>query len=89
MMLNPKDRTKLKKITEEGQPCWHCGTPVLRREHRPNWKPKKRQPYYFKWWFYCWKCKAVYHVEEAKHWLMAQPQPNVDQQYRERLAREE
>jgi hypothetical protein len=57
-------------ITREGQPCKHCGTPVVRREHE---KPPKYRPgrYFFEWWFLCpnRNCKAIYMVEDAKRWF--------------------
>ena len=55
---------KKEKINYEGQPCRHCGTPVKKQEHdKPS---KKNGAYWFKWWFVCPKCKAMYMVEEAK-----------------------
>lgn len=52
------------KITQEGQPCRHCGNPVIKRSH--NKPTHKNQAYWFKWWFYCEKCKAYYMVNDAK-----------------------
>lgn len=56
------------KIVQEGQLCRHCQTPVFKKVHTPDWKPKARQPYYYAWWFVCPKkeCGALYMVEEAK-----------------------
>lgn len=55
------------KITEAGQPCRKCGTPVIRQEHR---KPPKFKPgsYWFEYWFKCpnKKCRTLYMVETAK-----------------------
>lgn len=53
------------KILEEGEPCRHCSTPVVRRTHT---KPPKHKAggYYFSYWFQCPKCKALYMVESAK-----------------------
>jgi ribonuclease HI len=51
------------KITEEGQLCRKCSTPVVKRTPK---KPKKTQAYYFEYYLYCPKCQAMYMVEEAK-----------------------
>jgi ribonuclease HI len=51
------------KITEEGQLCRKCSTPVVKRTPK---KPKKTQTYYFEYYLYCPKCQAMYMVEEAK-----------------------
>jgi ribonuclease HI len=49
-------------MTQEGQPCWKCSTPVIKRPGRV--KPKR--DYYFEYDLYCSKCGATYTVEEAK-----------------------
>jgi len=54
-----------RKITAEGQPCRHCGTPVVKRAPRQR-KLKEGQTYYFTWYLYCPGCKAMYMLEEAK-----------------------
>jgi ribonuclease HI len=53
------------KITAEGQPCRHCGTPVVKRVPRQR-KVKEGQTYHFAWYLFCPHCKAMYMVEEAK-----------------------
>jgi hypothetical protein len=53
------------KITAEGQPCRHCGTPVVKRVPRQR-KVKEGQAYRFAWYLFCPNCKAMYMVEEAK-----------------------
>lgn len=53
-------------ITAEGQPCRHCSTPVVRREHNPPRKLKRPRAYYFRWWYACPACGVVYLVEAAK-----------------------
>ena len=59
--------TRKEKVTAEGQPCRHCGTPVIKRvRHR---KVSERRSYYFAWTLYCEKCKTVYLVEEAKRYV--------------------
>jgi len=53
------------KVTEAGQPCPHCGTPVVKRIVRR--KPKLRQNYAFHWYLYCKTCRKMYMVEAAKY----------------------
>jgi ribonuclease HI len=52
------------EITEEGQPCRKCSTPVIKR------KPKRRRStgktYYFEYYLYCPGCETIYMVEDAK-----------------------
>jgi ribonuclease HI len=59
------------KITEEGQPCRRCQTPVVRRTHgsTPPHPKAKGGGYWFEWWFYCPKCGALYMVEKAKRFF--------------------
>jgi hypothetical protein len=62
------------KITEIGQPCRHCETPVERREHKMP--PKSRKGgYYYAWWLGCPGCSAIYMVESAK--VMLTPRPPI------------
>jgi hypothetical protein len=55
------------KITEAGQPCRHCQTPVVVKQHKPGFKfkPEKRA-YWYEWWLACPKCHALYMTEDAK-----------------------
>lgn len=56
-----------RRITTEGQPCRHCGTPVKRREHKTP--PLRRKGgFYYAWWFVCPEktCRALYMVDEAR-----------------------
>jgi hypothetical protein len=55
-----------RKITEAGQPCRHCGTPVVRIEGRKH--VKRGRAYWFAWFFQCPSCKAYYMVEAAKRY---------------------
>ena len=60
-------------ITQTGQPCRHCGAPVVKRTHQEALTKKKqkrraKQSYHFEWWFKCPKCKALFMVEAAKVW---------------------
>jgi ribonuclease HI len=47
-----------RKITVEGQPCRHCGTPVIKRVPRQR-KLKEGQTYCFAWYLFCPTCKAI------------------------------
>ncbi len=52
------------KITEPGQPCRHCGAPVVKRI--PRSKPQGNRKYYFEFFLRCPKCRRIYLVESAK-----------------------
>ncbi len=52
------------KITEEGQPCRKCGTPVVKKI--PKRKRRPGQAYYYEYYLQCPQCQAMYMVEEAK-----------------------
>ncbi len=54
------------KITNEGQPCRKCGTPVVKKI--PKRKLKADQAYYFDYYLECPNCRTMYMVEEAKRW---------------------
>lgn len=60
-------RPATEKITEEGQPCRKCSTPVIKRITRQ--KPRRNRKYYFEYYFYCPKCRTFYMVEEAKRYF--------------------
>ncbi len=51
------------KITQEGQPCRKCNTPVVKRTPK---KPKAHQAFYYEYYLLCPKCGTMYMVEEAK-----------------------
>jgi uncharacterized protein with PIN domain len=55
-----------RKITEAGQPCRHCQTPVVRIEGRQH--VKQGRAYWFAWFFRCPSCGAFYMVEAAKRY---------------------
>lgn len=61
-----------RKITEEGQPCRHCGTPVEKRVQ--NQEARKGRKFYFAYYFFCPGCKAVYLIDSAKRFF--EPQKN-------------
>jgi ribonuclease HI len=52
------------KITEVGQPCRKCGTPVVKRV--PKRKSKSKQSYYYEYYLQCPNCGTTYMVEAAK-----------------------
>jgi len=63
------------KIAKVGQPCRHCGTPVIKRSHGDGHKfiarsekryQQHKTAYYYEYWFFCPKCRAIYTVESAK-----------------------
>lgn len=53
------------KMTQVGQPCRKCQTPVEKRTPKKK-KQKSDQTYYFEWYLFCPGCKSMYMVEEAK-----------------------
>jgi len=53
------------KMTEVGQPCRKCGTPIIKRIPKKQ-TVKSGQSYYFAWYLYCPGCKSMYMAEEAK-----------------------
>lgn len=57
--------TSKTKITEVGQPCRKCGTPVIKRVPKKQ-TVKPGQSYYFAWYLYCPGCKSMYMVDDAK-----------------------
>ncbi len=66
------DRLELEKeepssITEEGQPCRKCGTPVVKKTPKSTRKPD--QVYYYEYYLYCPGCETRYMVEEAKRYF--------------------
>jgi len=62
------------KIRKVGDPCRHCQTPVVHREH--DTPPKSRKGgYYYSWWLGCPKCSAAYFSESAKVVIAVKPKP--------------
>jgi ribonuclease HI len=53
------------KITQEGQPCRKCSTPVVKRTPRHH-KRKPGQGYYYEYCLCCPNCHTLYLVEDAK-----------------------
>ena len=52
-------------MTEIGQPCRKCETPVVKEVPKKK-TVKPSQTYYYAWYLYCPGCKAMYMVDEAK-----------------------
>ena len=64
------------KITNEGQPCRKCGTPVKKCTHKSL--PKSNPGgYYFSYWFVCPTCKTFYLVKSAKIYYDASRTPSL------------
>lgn len=57
------------RLTEAGQPCWKCSTPVVKQKARR----KPGRGYYYEYYLYCPKCQATYEVEAAKRFIEQPP----------------
>ncbi len=53
------------KMTEVGQPCRKCATPVVKKVPKKK-TVKSGQTYYYDWYLFCPGCKSMYMVEDAK-----------------------
>lgn len=53
------------KITQEGQPCRKCSTPVVKRTPRRH-NHRNGQCCYYEYYLYCPRCCTLYMVEDAK-----------------------
>jgi len=53
------------KITNEGDLCRKCSTPVIKKRPKKR-KIKRKQKYYYEYYLYCPGCDTIYNVEEAK-----------------------
>ena len=51
-------------IVSEGQPCWKCLTPVVKKVAKE--KPRGGRAYFYEHCFRCPKCRTVYMVESAR-----------------------
>jgi DNA-directed RNA polymerase subunit RPC12/RpoP len=49
-----------------GNHCPVCDTRMLRKKHPDGWTAKPKQPYYFRFWDCCNKCRRIQHYESAK-----------------------
>lgn len=59
------------RITQEGQSCRKCGTPVVKR--KPHKAPEFGQEFVYEYYLYCPQCKTSYTVEEAKKSILPPP----------------
>lgn len=60
---------KKAKVTEEGEPCRHCGTPV--KKYKTKEKPRGRRAYYYEYYLRCpkFECRTFYiHPESKRFW---------------------
>jgi ribonuclease HI len=57
------------RLTEEGQPCWKCATPVIKQKSRK----RPNRGYYYEYYLWCPKCQATYEVEAAKRFIEQPP----------------
>jgi hypothetical protein len=48
------------KITQAGQPCRHCKTPVVKTIGKANRNRIGKQKYYYEWYFKCPNCRATF-----------------------------
>ena len=62
----PED-SSASKITQEGQSCRKCSTPVVKKVPRRKQKPART--YYYEYYLYCPNCRTMYMVEEAKRYF--------------------
>ena len=65
----PDDSSGRPRLTQAGQPCWKCSTPVV--QQTPRKKP--RVDYYYEFYLLCPGCKTAYQVEEAKRFVERSP----------------
>jgi ribonuclease HI len=67
----PDPEAERPRMTEAGQPCWRCSTPVIKQQSRK----KRDRDCYYEYYLYCPQCQATYMVEEAKRQL--EPPPSL------------
>ena len=58
------------RLTEAGQPCWKCSTPVMKQTARK----RSSRDYYYEYYLWCPKCLATYEVEDAKRFIEQPPE---------------
>jgi ribonuclease HI len=62
---DPDAKSGKVKITREGEPCRKCATPVVKVKPKRR-KSRRKQKYYFEYYFHCPNCDTIYNVEAAK-----------------------
>jgi ribonuclease HI len=68
---NKPESGSVRPDMQEGDPCYKCSTPVIKKEG----KRKPKQDYYYEHYLLCPKCEATYQVESAKR--LAQQPPSM------------
>ncbi len=58
--------TKTAKITEEGQLCRKCTSPVIKKIRAENKPVKPQASFYYAYFFICPGCGTIYYPEEGK-----------------------
>jgi ribonuclease HI len=66
---NKPDNAGGRPKPKEGEPCWHCATPVIKRLR----KAKPNQDVFNAFFFYCPKCRATYETAEARQAIEKTP----------------
>ena len=72
------DADPISKITQEGQPCRKCATPVVKRTPRHHQR-KAGQSYYYEYYFYCPNCHTLYLIEDARRVYEGQNALNAEE----------
>ena len=72
--LGRRSRSGNLTLVEGGEPCPKCALPMQRCAHGEKWQPKVGQPYYFRFWDRCLRCKHIQLYEVAKVYLEGPPQ---------------
>lgn len=65
----PENGAGRPRLTEAGQACWKCGTPVIRQKSQKS----RNRGYYHEFYLYCPNCHATYEVPEAKRTIQQTP----------------
>lgn len=84
-----RNSDRKRKITEVGQACRHCETPVIEKTHKhPPREEDSTGGYYFKRWLKCPRCKALYMLESEKVWFPGR-EPRFADTFAEMLEQED
>jgi hypothetical protein len=59
-------RQKKRRKLGAGNACPKCSRQMKRFEHGDGWKPKAGQPFWYKYWDICARCRHIQHYECAK-----------------------
>ncbi len=69
---DPNVKTGKVRITQEGDLCRKCSTAVIKKTPKRR-KIKRKQTYFYEYYFYCPNCDTIYKVEEAKREIEEEP----------------